>query len=122
MQYVTLVNRSHKTLRGIWDGRHYKIAPGPSSFPEVQAVKFKEQNPLMGSENPYTLEKQYLIGIVEQGDDVTPLEQSESLELADGKELHKGKTMEVVRANGIYSPRVDAARPLPSDGPFIGRD
>ena len=117
MNYVTLVNRSTKTLKGTWDGRHYDIAPGTHMFPEVQALKFKEQNPLMGSEDPYTLQKQYLMGIVELKDDCSPIEQSDKVEIWDRSKMSASKqNVEVVHGDGLYSQRRDGSAPLPVDG------
>ncbi len=120
-QYLTLVNRTSKNLNGTWNGRQYTIAPGKHEFPEHQALKFKEQNPLMGSEHPYTLEKTYLIGIVEYKDDCTPLEQSTAVERIDrSKVIGSAKDVEVVQGNGLYAPQIDKA-PLPpiSGGAFV---
>jgi|SoiMethySBSTD1v2_1073268.scaffolds.fasta_scaffold1820625_1 hypothetical protein len=117
MQYLTIVNRSSKTLSGTWDGRHYDIKPGKHEFPEAMAIKFQQQNPLMGSENPYTLQKQYLISIVEYNEDLSPLEQSGAIELWDRKLMPANKqNVEVVQADGLYSPHRDAAPALPLDG------
>lgn len=109
-QYVTLVNRSSKTLRGVWDGRHYDIAPGKHSFPEIMAMKFRDQNPIMGSEDPRTLQCDYLMGIEELSDNCTPIEQTDAPQRID-----RGKTpdkvVEVIQGNGLYSPAM-------SDKPF----
>ena len=113
MEYVVLVNRSSKSLKGTWDGRHYDIAPGKHEFPKAQAEKFKEQNPIMGSENPYTMVKQYLIGIEQNGDDCTPIEQSGAVELIDRKVTGDADNVVVLKGHGRYSQR-DAA-PLPSN-------
>lgn len=116
MTYVTLVNRSSKTLHGTWDGRHYDIAPGTHMFPETMAMKFREQNPLMGSEDPYTLQKKYLIGIVEMQDDCSPIEQSDKVEIWDRSKMaaHK-QNVEVVHGEGLYSPARDGRANLPAD-------
>jgi hypothetical protein len=119
MQFVTLVNRTSKMLECTWDGRHYDIGPGEHSFPEIQALKFKEQHPLMGSEDPRTLNKIYLMGIKELNDDCTPLEQSKSLTLQDMSEkLDKGE-VKVVRGNGLYNPFTDGSLPLTNDSSFV---
>lgn len=116
MQYVTLVNRSSKTLTGTWNGIRNQLPPYPAktAFPEIVAQKFKDQNPVMGSENPYTLEKIYLLGIEEMGDDCSPIEQSDSIERFDRTKLVGALPVEVVRGNGLYSPAIDASRPLDS--------
>lgn len=104
MQYVTLVNRTSKNLVGTWNGRQYTIAPGKHEFPEAQANKFKEQNPVMGSEHPYTLEKQYLCGIVEYKDDISPIEQTNAVERIDrSKVFGDNKNVTLVSGEGLYS-------------------
>lgn len=117
MQFVTLVNRSSKTLQGTWDGKHYDLAPGKHSFPEIQAMKFKEQNPVMGSEDPRTLMKEYLMGIVELGDNCEPIEQSAAIELWDRNKLGNADDVKVIRGNGLYSQQLDKTPALPFDGP-----
>lgn len=108
MELVTVVNRSSKTLKGTWDGRHYDIAPGRHEYNETVAMKFREQNPLMGSENPWSGEKKYLIGIVEHGDDITPIEQSDSISLQDITEKLQSGEYKIVKGNGLYRPATDA--------------
>lgn len=111
-QFVTLVNRSTKNLTGTWDGKQHTIVPGKHSFPAFMAQKFKEQNPVMGSANPQSedpttgryQDMQYLIGIVEEGDDISPIEQSTSVEQWDrGKLIGARPSMIVQGDNGIYS-------------------
>lgn len=110
---VTLVNRTSKNLTGLWNGRHYTITPGRHEFPLYKAEKFKLQNPLMGSEDPYTLRVDYLLGIEEEGDDTTPLEQSDAIEKWDRSKLPNSKVDVVPGRNGIYSAR-DVATALPA--------
>ncbi len=105
MQYVTVVNRTTRALQGVWDGRTYTIPPGSSSWPQLQAQRFKAQNPIMGTENPYTGERQYLIGIVEDGDDCTPTEQSSAIELLNRQAMPSRNQVEVIEgAGGLYTP------------------
>jgi len=114
MQYVTLVNRTSKPLEGTWDGKHYVLAPGKHAFPEIQAMKFKEQNPLMGSEDPRTLERQSLLGIVENGDDISPIEQTDNIERWDRKKLNIDGPVTIVTNGGLYSTEKHATLPLDS--------
>lgn len=116
MEYVTLVNRSSKNLNGTWAGRQREITPGQHQFPLIEALKYKEQNPVMGSEDPYTMQKEYLIGIVEHGDDISPIEQTSSIERWNRTKLIGAKPVEVVKGNGLYVPAVDAGKPLSTDG------
>lgn len=120
--FVTLVNRSSKVLQGTWDGHHYMLKPGKHEFSRVKAEKFREQNPIMGSENKYTGEKQYLMGIIEDGHDVTPVEQTDSISLEDLDAKIKSGELRVVAGNGLYSPRTDGSAPLPGIGTNQGFD
>ena len=124
MRHVTLVNRTEKTLRGVWDGRHYDIAPGTHSFPEVQALAFKNQNPVMGSENPQTGEITYKLGIVDDGDPITPLTPQvgpEAVERWDRSKLVGAKPSQIVDGdNGLYGGRRALQDlPLPADAGFV---
>lgn len=119
MEYVTLINRSSKTLQGTWDGRHFDIGPGKHSFPRIQAEKFKDQNPIMGSEDRYSLIKEYLMGIEDDNDDCSPIEQTDSVSLEDLREKIASGELRVVRGNGQYSHAVDAALPMPTDNGFV---
>lgn len=121
MEYQTLVNRTKKDLKGTWDGKHYIITPGKNEFPIVQAEAFRRQNPLMGSQDPYTMEMQYLVGIVEQGDDVSPLDAGNAVELMDRSKMVGARPTEVVRGNqtGLYA---GAASPLPAGNGKVGQD
>jgi len=117
MRIVTLVNRTSKTLHGTWDGKHYDLAPGKHAFPEFQAMKFKEQNPLMGSEDPYSLQKQYLLGIEDIGDDISPIEQSDARELFDRKKLNIRGPVTIVTNGGLY--QTEAHSSLPLENAFV---
>lgn len=102
-----MINRTSKTLEGLWDGKRHAIVPGKNSFPEMQAMKFKEQHPVMGSEDPYTLDKEYLLGIEENNDPISPIEQSASVERFNRAKIG-GPPVEVVRGNGLYSTAMDS--------------
>lgn len=118
MRYVTLVNRTSGVLEGTWDGKRHKIHPGKNEFPEIMAHKFKEQHPIMGSEDPYTLDKEYLLGIVEDSDPITPIEQSKAVELVNRKKLGgRAAKAEVIEtsAGGLYSHERHAG--IPVNGP-----
>jgi hypothetical protein len=118
-QFVTLVNRTSKTLKGVWDGRHYDITPGKHSFPEIQAMKFKDQNPILGTRNPFTMINDCLLGIEEQGDDCSPIEQSEAIELIDRSKLGASEQkFTVIQGNGMFSRHVDGTSPLPVENGF----
>lgn len=118
MNYVTLVNRSSKTLEGKWDGRPYEIKPGENAFPELIALKLKEQNPILGTEDPRTGAKDYLCGIKELNDPITPVEQSDAIALSSETmaKIRSGE-LRIIKGNGLYSPRDDRS-PLPTVGGF----
>ncbi len=118
MEIVTLINRTSKVLDGKWDGKPYRLQPhSKQAYPVLVAEAFKRQNVVMGSENPYTGEMDYLVGIEEQGDPITPIEQTQVITRMDRKPL--GKNEEVVKGeNGIYSVR-DVAQSLPLDSSFV---
>jgi hypothetical protein len=119
MKYLTLVNRTERNLNGTWDGRQYVIEPGKHQFPEIQAQAFKRQNPVMGSEDPYSLRMLYLMGIVEEGDDTSPIEQSAAVERFDRSKMggDRGKAT-IERGHGTYGP-LDKAPGLPINGSFV---
>lgn len=113
-QHFTIVNRTARILNGTWDGRQYELAPGEHTFPEIQARKFRDQNPIMGSEDPYSLRKKYLIGIKELGDDITPIEQSTSVELLDRSKMEGAPPVVVIKGKGLFNPYTDTANRLPT--------
>lgn len=118
-QIVTLVNRTSKTLEGTWDGRHYPIAPGKHAFADYLAQKFKDQNPLMGSEDQYSLSTESLLGIEEYNDDCSPIEQSPVIERFDRNRIPgaAAKVSIVPGINGLYA--AERSAPLPTDGGFV---
>ena len=122
MQYVTVVNRTSKNLYGTWDGRQYTIAPGKNSFPIIQAQKFRDQNPIMGSMDPMSGQMDYKIGIEEDNDPCTPLEGVvEGVEKWDRSKLAGARPSEVVAGdNGLYQlGRSAGSTPLPVDAGFV---
>lgn len=125
-EFVTLVNRTSKPLNALWDGKSYPIAPGKHSLPRLVAEAAKRQNPLMGSGDPDnqnidgSLRMEPLLGIEEDGDDCSPVEQSASIERWDRRKLPKSaQNVEVVAGkNGIFSPR-DVQSPQPANLAFV---
>ena len=119
MRYVTLINRSSKVLTGTWDGKREEIQPGKNSYPELKAIKFKEQNPIMGTENPYTLDREYLCGIEEYSDPIDPVEQSTAIERFNRALLtdKRAQEVEIVTGNtGLYGRSSVVTKELPTDG------
>lgn len=124
-RYVTLINRTSKDLVGRYDGRQHTIPAGSrTQWPEHLAYKFKEQNPLMGSENYYDFQKQYLLAIEEYGDDATPIEQSEKQTLLNFESIviPSGVKLEVLPGRP-GNPRTDfGAKPSPQIVGFEAND
>lgn len=125
MNYVTVVNRTSKKLKGTWDGRHFDVAPGEHMFPLKVAAAIKRQNPIMGTQGFEVWDVQYLVGIKEHGDDIGPIEQSNSPELINSQMLHgasiaNGKKVEVVQGvSGMYRTRNTVAAELPRNSGAI---
>ena len=85
MDIVTVVNRTTRTVEGTFDGRTIVLAPH-AEVPMLAnaAEKVKEQNPLMGSEDPADPRSPtFLVGIKEWKDDISPIEQSNAEERFD---------------------------------------
>ena len=115
INYVKLVNRTQKTLSGQFDGRQFSFPPGyEGSWPENQALKFKEQNPVMGTEDYFSGYKEYLLAIPDHGDDITPIEQTDAIEKWDRSAvvLPPGTQLVTLKGRG-YHPMQDRGRPAP---------
>lgn len=87
-EIVTVVNRSSHPLTATFNGKHYVLQPGENKYPLVVAFAARRQNPRMGSEHPMNPNRfDSLVGIVEHGDPITPLEQSDAIERMDRSKL-----------------------------------
>ncbi len=103
-RYVTVVNRTSKTLKACWNGVHFEVEPGKSSHPEFIANAIQRQNPIMGSDDPMTGNLQYLVGIEENQDDCSPIEQSDSIELYNRQRQKDAvPVMIVAPRSGLYA-------------------
>ena len=61
---IVLVNRTDAPLQFVADGQHYELAPGENyGYVETQAYFAMAQNPVMGSEDYYTLEFKSKVGV-----------------------------------------------------------
>ena len=104
---VTLFNRTKKVLSVRFDGRDQDIVPGKNpGFPEVAVQYAKNQNPLMGTEdpeNPTLSGCQYLVGVKVWGDDVSPVEQSNAPQRYDRSILHEEGTKEYIKKRRVSS-------------------
>lgn len=84
-EMVTVVNRAPIPLNVRFDGQETTIPPGPSQLPKVCINYAKNQNPIMGTQdpnNPSITGARYLIGIVApkghlQKDPIDPLTKEE---------------------------------------------
>jgi hypothetical protein len=84
------------------------------------AVKFKEQNPIMGSLDPYSLDRDYLCGIEEYNDPLEPVEQSQSVELLDRRRMDSvAKLAEVIQTSVGRLYQSEKTSPLPPDNAFV---
>lgn len=128
-EFVTVVNRTSQTLSGMYDGRPYEFAPNSKQeHPKHRAVKFVEQNPVMGSEDARTGSTLYKLGIPEYNMPCDPLTDEDLAQFGDAVEKWDRKTLtgsrpsEVVKGdNGLYSRR-DASQGsggLPTGGNFV---
>jgi len=120
LEIVTVVNRTSKMLKGTWNGRPYDIKPGESHFPRLEAIAFRYQNPIMGRGTPmedWNSKSEYLIGIKELGDDISPIEQSDAVQRWD-MELVNGRNVEIVRGRAPYSAEVRSTLP-PAEPGFV---
>lgn len=116
LQYVTLKNRTTKLLTGHFDGKQYSFPPGyEGKWPENQALKFKEQNPIMGSEDYFSGYKEYLMAIVEHNDDLTIIEPSNAIERwtrpeTDNTVVVKGRGFHPIQDRGPAAPDITSVR------------
>lgn len=124
MEYVKLTNRTSRNLRGTWDGRIYQIDASKSyQFPRTVAEAIKRQNPIMGSEDPYDMTMEYLVGIEEDGDNVSPLSDAQAftqeIERWNRKKLVGAPETEVVKGTGgLYAHERNTS--ISNDGPAVG--
>lgn len=106
---------------GTWDGRQHIAKPGKNEFPERVAEAIKRSNPIMGSDDIHSGQLQYLLGIVEQDDPITPIEQSDEIELFNRRLQKNAVPIMVIPGNtGLYTVRRgDVAAELPMDSSFV---
>lgn len=117
MEVVTLFNRTSKPVRGLWDGKPYTLEPGAkSALPIIVADAIKRQNVVMGSEDPYTGEMNYLVAIVEHGDPQTPIEQTRVITRMNRAPIAKPDEVTMEGRTGLYSLRDLAPPPAVATG------
>jgi len=118
---VTVINRTSKPLEVIWDGRVRNIPLGKSTHEWVVAEKAKEQNVLMGSQDPRTGDIVYLVAIEELGEDSSPIEQNPNPRERWNRSYLPGghEAVQVVQGrSGLFSAR-DVASPQSTQGAFV---
>lgn len=115
MRYVTAVNRSSKPLRCTYNGQRHTLPPGKNYLPEVMAYAFKNQNPIMGSDDMYG-NLSSLVGIEEDLDDTSPAEQTDKIELFNRDE---GQHVIIMPARGgLFRPGSESR--IAVQGPAAG--
>ena len=80
LEQVTLVNRAPIDLTVQFDGQCKTLVPGDNIVPSVTVPYAKNQNPIMGSQDPYNPHItgcRYLVGVKGTTDDCEPLSQKE---------------------------------------------
>ena len=123
-EVVTIVNRTSKMLHGTYNGRPYDLPPGESRYSKREAIYFRYQNPVMGRGTPFedwSTKSEYLLGIKEDGDDCSQIEQNDSPQRWDTRML-SGSNTEVIRPRGGgYAPEVrqPQASIASGDGGFV---
>jgi hypothetical protein len=76
LETVELINRAPVNLTVKFDGQEKTLKPGSNWVPYVTVEFAKNQNPIMGSQDPYNPHISgcsYLVGIAGTKDPVTPL-------------------------------------------------
>ncbi len=113
---ICLVNRIGEDLKFVADGQHHVLKPGDNyGFVEPQAYFAMAQNPLMGSEDYYSLEFQSLVGV--KGDPTkptTPFSDEELLKAMDSIERFDRE------ASGLRAGARVKARHRPMQGRVAG--
>ncbi|MCA1841305.1 MAG: hypothetical protein LC723_13445 [Actinobacteria bacterium] len=103
----------------MWNGRHFDIKPGKHAYPLIVAEAIKRQNPVMGTQGHEIYDVRYLVGIEELGDDISPIDQTDSEELMDPAILHPGKKMTKVKGvTGLYG-RGSVTTASPNSGGMV---
>jgi hypothetical protein len=79
-EIVELFNRAPENLKVQFDGQSKILTPGINLVPKIVVSFAKNQNPIMGTHDPYNPganSGQYLVGVVGSKDSVTPLTTAE---------------------------------------------
>ena len=76
LEHVELFNRTPIDLTVQFDGQCKTLKPGPNTVPGIVVEYAKNQNPIMGTQDPYNPHIsgcKYLVGVVGSKDNCTPL-------------------------------------------------
>lgn len=120
-EFVTVVNRTSKLLQATWDGRPYDLKPGENLLPRIVALAARYQNPIMGMGTPmedWNIRSEYLVGIKEDNDPITPIEQTDHPQRWDTRAVN-GDNIEIVRPRGAAYSEVRAPQLPMTDGAFV---
>lgn len=98
LDFVKVVNRSDDRIVGLFDGRRIIFQPHEEKMlPPHIAELCKRQNPIMGTEDVTDIvSSDHLLAIPEWGDEVTPANQSEAVELLDRESIVMDQQEQVV--------------------------
>lgn len=80
LEHVKLINRAPVELTVMFDGQTTTLQPGENMVPKIVVPYAKNQNPIMGSADPYNPHisgGRYLVGVAGTKDNVTPLTKEE---------------------------------------------
>lgn len=80
LKHAVLVNRAPVSLSVRFDGQEKTLEPGENIVPEIVVEFAKNQNPVMGSQDPYNPHisgAQYLVGVKGTADNIEPLTDEE---------------------------------------------
>ena len=72
MAILTVHNRYHEKFVGMFDGQIYEIGEKDMAFPDYIARHLKRQS--IFRDNPITGDNLYQLAVLEDGDDVAPIE------------------------------------------------
>jgi len=99
MEYCKIINRSSKTVEGVFDGVRYFWAPNEEKMlPAHIAELCKRQNPVMGTEDFADINSaEYLLAL--PSDDASPIEQTDKPERFDRDTIGIDQTQQVVELN-----------------------
>jgi hypothetical protein len=116
---VTMVNRTSKPLELRFNGRTMTFAPGPNHVNETYVRLARRKFFVMGTEDPALPgHAEMLVGVEAWGDPITPIEQSDAVEVIDRDKIPDGwKGRELVTTRGVVPGAEAVGRaPLPDDG------